>query len=56
MPPLAPRNPLSLPVAVDGQRDRYGLLSSVDRDDPDVVVAVRVAGERATIYLDAGRS
>ncbi|MDP8999914.1 MAG: THUMP domain-containing protein [Myxococcota bacterium] len=41
---------------VDGQRDRYGLRSSVDRDDPDVVVAVRVAGERATIYLDAGGS
>lgn len=41
---------------VDGQRNRHGARSSVDRDDPDVLIAVRVAGERATIYLDVGGS
>lgn len=39
---------------VDALRDRHGERPSVDRDDPDVLVAVRVARDRATVYLDVG--
>lgn len=41
---------------VDALRDRHGERPSVDRDDPDVLVAVRVARDRATVYLDVGGS
>ena len=39
---------------VDTLRDRFGARPSVDRDDPDVGVAVHVARDHATLYLDAG--
>jgi 23S rRNA G2445 N2-methylase RlmL len=39
---------------VDGLRDRFGARPDVDRDDPDVVVAVHLARDRATLYLDVG--
>jgi 23S rRNA G2445 N2-methylase RlmL len=39
---------------VDGLRDRFGTRPSVDRDDPDVLVAVHIARDRATLYLDVG--
>ena len=39
---------------VDVLRDREGARPSVDRDDPDVGVAVRLARDHATIYLDVG--
>jgi putative N6-adenine-specific DNA methylase len=42
---------------VDGLRDSAGARPSVDRDDPDVAVAIRVARDVATLYLDvAGAS
>ncbi len=41
---------------VDVLRDRFGARPSVDRDDPDVLVTVRVAADRATVYLDVGGS
>jgi 23S rRNA G2445 N2-methylase RlmL len=41
---------------VDGLRDRQGARPSVDRDDPDVGVAVHLARDRATLYLDVGGS
>ncbi len=41
---------------VDALRDRFGARPSVDRDDPDVLVAVHVARDRATLYLDVGGS
>ena len=39
---------------VDALRDRLGARPSVDRDDPDVGVAVHLARDRATVYLDVG--
>ncbi len=39
---------------VDTLRDRFGARPSVDRDDPDVGVAVHLARDQATLYLDAG--
>jgi putative N6-adenine-specific DNA methylase len=39
---------------VDGLRATAGARPSVDRDDPDVGVAVHIVRDRATIYLDAG--
>jgi len=41
---------------VDRLRDRLGARPSVDRDDPDVGVAVHVAKDHATVYLDVGGS
>jgi len=39
---------------VDGLRDRFGSRPSVDRDDPDVGIAVHLAKDTATLYLDVG--
>jgi 23S rRNA G2445 N2-methylase RlmL len=39
---------------VDALRESAGARPSVDRDDPDVVVAVHIARDRATVYLDVG--
>jgi 23S rRNA G2445 N2-methylase RlmL len=39
---------------VDDLRDRFGARPSVDRDDPDVLVATHIARDRATLYLDVG--
>jgi len=39
---------------VDVLRDRLGSRPDVDRDDPDVVVSVHLARDRATLYLDVG--
>jgi putative N6-adenine-specific DNA methylase len=39
---------------VDLLRDRFGTRPSVDREDPDVLVAVHLARDRATVYLDVG--
>jgi 23S rRNA G2445 N2-methylase RlmL len=39
---------------VDALRDRLGARPSVDRNDPDVLVAVHLARDRATVYLDVG--
>jgi putative N6-adenine-specific DNA methylase len=39
---------------VDGLRERLGARPSVDRDDPDVGVAVHLARDVATVYLDVG--
>jgi putative N6-adenine-specific DNA methylase len=39
---------------VDDLRERLGARPSVDRRDPDVLVAARVAHDRATLYLDVG--
>jgi putative N6-adenine-specific DNA methylase len=41
-------------AVVDVLRDRFGSRPSVDRDDPDVLLAVHVARDRATLYLDVG--
>ncbi len=41
---------------VDALRDRFGSRPSVDKDDPDVLVAVHLARDRATLYLDVGGS
>ncbi|HEY1696956.1 MAG TPA: THUMP domain-containing protein [Polyangiaceae bacterium] len=41
-------------AVVDLLRDRLGARPSVDRDDPDVLLAVHLARDRATVYLDAG--
>jgi putative N6-adenine-specific DNA methylase len=41
-------------AVVDRLRDRFGARPSVDRDDPDVLLAVHVARDRATLYLDVG--
>jgi putative N6-adenine-specific DNA methylase len=38
---------------VDGLRDRFGSRPDVDRDDPDAGVAVHLARDVATVYLDA---
>jgi 23S rRNA G2445 N2-methylase RlmL len=37
---------------VDGQRDRYGRRSNVDREDPDLHLRVRLQGDEATLLLD----
>jgi putative N6-adenine-specific DNA methylase len=37
---------------VDGQRDCYGRRSSVERDDPDLHLRVRLHRDRATLLLD----
>ncbi|MEA2604719.1 MAG: rRNA (guanine2445-N2)-methyltransferase [Acidobacteriota bacterium] len=37
---------------VDGQRDRWGRRSDVDRDDPDLQLRLRLARDRATLLLD----
>lgn len=37
---------------VDGQRDHYGKRSSVDREDPDLHLRVRLHRDRATLLLD----
>lgn len=39
---------------VDRLRDRFGERPSVNRDDPDALVSVHVARDRATVYLDVG--
>jgi putative N6-adenine-specific DNA methylase len=39
---------------VDVLRDRAGARPSVDREDPDVGVAVHIVRDHATVYLDAG--
>ncbi|HEY4015376.1 MAG TPA: THUMP domain-containing protein [Polyangiaceae bacterium] len=41
---------------VDSLRDRLGARPSVDRDDPDVLVAAHLARDRMTLYLDVGGS
>jgi 23S rRNA G2445 N2-methylase RlmL len=41
-------------AVVDALRDRFGERPSVDRDDPDVLLAVHVAKDEATLYLDVG--
>jgi 23S rRNA G2445 N2-methylase RlmL len=41
---------------VDAQRDRFGARPSVDKLDPDVLVAIRIRQEYATLYLDVGGS
>ncbi len=44
-------------AVVDALRDRFGTRPSVDKDDPDVLLAVHVARDHATVYLDmAGES
>ena len=37
---------------VDGQRDRYGRRSSIDRDRPDLPLRLRLHHDRATLALD----
>jgi putative N6-adenine-specific DNA methylase len=37
---------------VDGQRDHYGKRSTVDRDDPDLHLRVRLLRDQATLLLD----
>jgi putative N6-adenine-specific DNA methylase len=39
---------------VDSLRDRFGARPSVDRDDPDVGVAVHLARDAVALYLDVG--
>lgn len=41
-------------AVVDSLRDQLGARPSVDRDDPDVGVAVHLAKDHATVYLDVG--
>ena len=41
---------------VDSLRDRLGARPSVDRDDPDVLVAAHLAEDQLTLYLDVGGS
>lgn len=43
-------------AVVDALRDRFGERPSVDRDDPDVLLAVHLARDVATLYLDVGGS
>ncbi|HZF13267.1 MAG TPA: RNA methyltransferase [Thermoanaerobaculia bacterium] len=37
---------------VDGQRDRWGRRSNVDRDDPDLHLRLRLQGGQATLLVD----
>ena len=39
---------------VDALRDRFNARPSVDKRDPDVLVAVHLVRDRATLYLDVG--
>jgi putative N6-adenine-specific DNA methylase len=41
-------------AVVDQLRDHLGARPSVDKEDPDVLLAVHVARDRATLYLDVG--
>jgi 23S rRNA G2445 N2-methylase RlmL len=41
-------------AVVDALRDRLGARPSVDREDPDAGIAVHLARDRATVYLDVG--
>lgn len=41
-------------AVVDALRDRFGTRPSVDREDPDVLLALHLARDRATLYLDVG--
>ena len=41
-------------AVVDALRDRLGARPSVDRDDPDVGIAVHLARDHAVVYLDVG--
>jgi 23S rRNA G2445 N2-methylase RlmL len=41
-------------AVVDALRDRFGSRPSVDREDPDVLLAVHLARDHATLYLDVG--
>jgi putative N6-adenine-specific DNA methylase len=41
-------------AVVDALRDRLGARPSVNKDDPDAGVAVHLARDRATVYLDVG--
>ncbi|HEY8087274.1 MAG TPA: THUMP domain-containing protein [Polyangiaceae bacterium] len=41
-------------AVVDSLRDRLGERPSVDREDPDVLLAVHLLRDRATVYLDVG--
>jgi 23S rRNA G2445 N2-methylase RlmL len=41
---------------VDGLRDRFGARPDVALDDPDVGIAVHLAKDQATVYLDVGGS
>jgi 23S rRNA G2445 N2-methylase RlmL len=41
-------------AVVDALRDRFGARPSVNRDDPDVGIAVHLAKDVATVYLDVG--
>jgi 23S rRNA G2445 N2-methylase RlmL len=43
-------------AVVDALRDRFGERPSVDRDDPDALLAVHLAKDHATLYLDVGGS
>jgi putative N6-adenine-specific DNA methylase len=43
-------------AVVDALRDRFGARPSVDREDPDVGIAVHLAKDIATLYLDVGGS
>ncbi len=43
-------------AVVDMLRDRLGDRPSVDRDDPDVLLAMHLVRDRATLYLDVGGS
>ena len=43
-------------AVVDGLRDALGARPSVDKDDPDVRIAVHLVRDRATLYLDVGGS
>ncbi|HEX3344142.1 MAG TPA: THUMP domain-containing protein, partial [Polyangiaceae bacterium] len=43
-------------AVVDALRDRFGERPSVDRDDPDALLAVHLARDEATLYLDVGGS
>ncbi len=37
---------------VDGQRERYGRRSSIDRERPDLALRLRLHGDRATLLVD----
>ena len=41
-------------AVVDSLRDRLGERPSVDREDPDVLLALHLLRDRATLYLDVG--
>ncbi len=41
-------------AVVDRLRDERGARPDVDREDPDVVLSVHLARDRATLYLDVG--